>query len=264
MPQPTSKARLVITALFVDHQSPGEVAARYGVHRAWVYKLKARYEAEGEAAFEPLSRRPKTSPTAIVPDVGRPHPAGPKRTLRRRPGRRPETIAWHLQHHHGHRMSRSTISRHLTAAGLVTPERAEEVTEVLLHPLRGIDAQRDLAVRLHPLPAHPSRRPTRRRRRDHQLARRLHPLRPPRLRAPQDHHPDREGHLPRNRRSTRHPCIHPDRQRHGLHRPPGWHRTPRRTQRLRAAAPRLERGPEALPTQPPHHQPAWPNGSSRR
>ena len=26
-----SKARLVITALFVDHQAPAEVAARYGV-----------------------------------------------------------------------------------------------------------------------------------------------------------------------------------------------------------------------------------------
>ncbi len=57
-----SKARLVITALFVDHQTPAEVAARYGVHRAWVYKLKARYEAEGEAALEPRSRRPKTTP----------------------------------------------------------------------------------------------------------------------------------------------------------------------------------------------------------
>ena len=34
----------------------------------------------------------------------------------------PETIAWHLEHHHGHRVARSTISRHLTAAGLVTPE----------------------------------------------------------------------------------------------------------------------------------------------
>jgi hypothetical protein len=34
----------------------------------------------------------------------------------------PETIAWHLHHHHGHQVSRSTISRHLTAAGLVTPE----------------------------------------------------------------------------------------------------------------------------------------------
>jgi transposase len=43
-----SKARLVLTALFVDHQSPAEVAARYGVHRSWVYKLKARYQADGD------------------------------------------------------------------------------------------------------------------------------------------------------------------------------------------------------------------------
>lgn len=34
------------------------------MHRAWVYKLKARYQAEGATAFEPRSRRPKTSPTA--------------------------------------------------------------------------------------------------------------------------------------------------------------------------------------------------------
>jgi transposase len=60
-----SKARLVLTALFIYHQTPAEVAARYRVHRAWVYKLKARYEAEGEAAFEPRSRRSKTSPTAL-------------------------------------------------------------------------------------------------------------------------------------------------------------------------------------------------------
>jgi transposase len=31
----------------VEGQTPSEVAQRYGVHRAWVYKLKARYEAEG-------------------------------------------------------------------------------------------------------------------------------------------------------------------------------------------------------------------------
>jgi transposase len=62
-----SKARLVLTALLVDRQAPAEVAARYGVHRSWVYKLKARYQADGDAAFEPRSRRPKTSPTAIPP-----------------------------------------------------------------------------------------------------------------------------------------------------------------------------------------------------
>ena len=95
-----SKARLVITALFVDHQSPAEVAARYGVHRAWVYKLKARYEAEGETALEPRSRRPKTTPTETPQ-------ATVELVLRLRKqltdaglDAGPETIAWHLQHHH--------------------------------------------------------------------------------------------------------------------------------------------------------------------
>jgi len=117
-----SKARLVITALFVDHQTPAEVAARYGVHRAWVYKLKARYEAEGEAAFEPRSRRPKTSPAALAPEVVDLIVRVRKQLADAGLDAGPETIAWHLEHHHRHRVSRSTISRHLTAAGLVTPE----------------------------------------------------------------------------------------------------------------------------------------------
>src|SRR5215210_4726271 len=89
MPQPPSKARLVITALFVDHQTPAEVAACYGVHRAWVYKLKARYEAEGETALEPRSRRPKTSPSALSPEAVDLIVRVRKETDRRRPGRRP-------------------------------------------------------------------------------------------------------------------------------------------------------------------------------
>ena len=122
MPQPTSKARLVITALFVDRQTPAEVAARYGVHRTWVYKLKARYEAEGETALEPRSRRPKTSPAAIAPEVVELIVRLRKELSDAGLDAGPETIAWHLEHHHGHRVARSTVSRHLAAAGLVTPE----------------------------------------------------------------------------------------------------------------------------------------------
>jgi transposase InsO family protein len=117
-----SKARMVLTALFTDHQTPAEVARRYGVHRAWVYKLKARYEAEGEAAFEPRSRRPHTSPKAI-----------PTRTvdlileLRAKLTSAgldagPDTIAWHLAQHHQVKVSVATISRYLARAGLVVPE----------------------------------------------------------------------------------------------------------------------------------------------
>jgi len=53
-----SKAELVITAV---------AAAAYGVSKGWVSKLMARYRAEGEAAFEPRSRAPRTSPSATPP-----------------------------------------------------------------------------------------------------------------------------------------------------------------------------------------------------
>jgi len=122
MSQPSSKARLLITALFVDHQTPAEVAARYGVHRGWVYRLKARYEAEGEAAFEPRSRRPQTSPTALDPATVQLIVELREKLSTAGLDAGPETIAWHLAAHHKVVVSRSTISRHLARAGLVTPE----------------------------------------------------------------------------------------------------------------------------------------------
>jgi transposase InsO family protein len=122
MPQPTSKARLVITALFVDQQTPAEVAARYGVHRAWVYKLKARYEAEGDTALEPRSRRPHAFPAALAAEVVDLIVRLRKELTDAGLDAGPDTIAWHLHHHHGLRVARSTVSRHLTAAGLVVPE----------------------------------------------------------------------------------------------------------------------------------------------
>jgi transposase len=59
-----SKARLVITAVVVEGRSKSEVARDYDVSRYWVHQLVKRYQAEGEAAFEPRSRRPHTSPHA--------------------------------------------------------------------------------------------------------------------------------------------------------------------------------------------------------
>jgi transposase len=56
-----SKARLVIIAVLTEGRSQGEAARAYRVSQGWV----SRYRAEGEAAFEPRSRRPKTSPNAI-------------------------------------------------------------------------------------------------------------------------------------------------------------------------------------------------------
>nr|WP_230977477.1 helix-turn-helix domain-containing protein [Georgenia yuyongxinii] len=54
--------RLVLTALTVQHRSVKEVCDTYGVSRSWAYELLARYRAEGDAALEPRSRRPKPAP----------------------------------------------------------------------------------------------------------------------------------------------------------------------------------------------------------
>lgn len=52
-----SKARLVITAVTRAHQPVAQVAREYDVARSWIYELLARYREEGEAAFQPRSRR---------------------------------------------------------------------------------------------------------------------------------------------------------------------------------------------------------------
>ena len=116
-----SKARLVITAVIVEGRRPAEVAASYGVARSWVYELVARYRAEGETAFEPRSRRPRRSPTAITPAT-----IDLIVTLRERFASRgldagPETLRWHLEHEHQVRVSRATIHRYLARAGLIDP-----------------------------------------------------------------------------------------------------------------------------------------------
>jgi transposase InsO family protein len=117
-----SKARLVITAVVAERRKPSEVAAAYGVSRSWIYELLARYRAEGEAAFEPRSKRPKTSPRAI-PDTTVALITGLRKDLAGQGlDAGPDTIAWHLAHHHQIRVSPATISRYLGRAGLVTPE----------------------------------------------------------------------------------------------------------------------------------------------
>jgi transposase InsO family protein len=117
-----SKARLVITAVTVEKRPVGEVARSYGVARSWIYTLLTRYQAEGEAAFEPRSRRPKTCPSAISAETvdlivrlrkdlaGQGLDAGP------------DTIAWHLAHQHQLTVSAATVARYLAARDLVIPE----------------------------------------------------------------------------------------------------------------------------------------------
>jgi transposase InsO family protein len=117
-----SRARLVITAVVVEHRTVAEVSATYGVHRAWVYRLLARYRAEGDAAFQPRSRRPKTSPTATSQAVVELVVRLRKELTELGTDAGPHTICWHLEHHHQVRVSAATVSRILTRAGQVTPD----------------------------------------------------------------------------------------------------------------------------------------------
>jgi transposase len=120
-----SKARLVITAVTVEKRPVSEVAKAYGVARSWVYALLARYQAEGEAAFEPRSRRPKTSPAAISDGAADLIMRLRKELAGQGLDAGPQTIAWHLQHHHQVKVSAATVSRYLARAGLVTPAPAK-------------------------------------------------------------------------------------------------------------------------------------------
>ncbi len=99
-----------------------EVAASYGVARSWVYELVTRYRAEGDAAFEPRSRRPKTSPRAL-PDTTVELILQTRRELTSYGlDGGPETIAWTLKQHHGLRVGTTTIHRYLRRAGVVTTQ----------------------------------------------------------------------------------------------------------------------------------------------
>ena len=120
-----SKARLVITAVTVEKRPVSEVARSYGVARSWIYTLLARYQAEGEAAFEPRSRRPKTSPRAIPEATAELITRLRKELAGQGLDAGPHTIAWHLHHHHQITVSAATISRYLARAGLVVPEPAK-------------------------------------------------------------------------------------------------------------------------------------------
>ena len=116
-----SKRRVVITAVLAG-TSQSEVARTYQVSQGWISRLLARYKIEGEAAFEPRSRRPHTSPNATpaatvelvlrlrkeLTEQG--HDAGA------------DTIGWHLLHHHQTRLPRATIHRILVRNSAVVPD----------------------------------------------------------------------------------------------------------------------------------------------
>src|SRR6201996_1763399 len=120
-----SKARLVITAVTVEKRRVSEVARSYGVARSWIYALLARYRDEGDAAFEPRSRRPKTSPSAVSDETADLIVRLRKDLSGQGLDAGPHTIAWHLEHRHRVKVSPATVSRTLARRQLVAPDPAK-------------------------------------------------------------------------------------------------------------------------------------------
>lgn len=114
--------RLLITSVVVENRPFRDVATTYGVCPSWLYELLARYRAEGGAAFEPRSRRPKIVPRTTPAEVIDLILELREKLTTTGLDAGPDTIRWHLEHHHQLVVSRATISRYLTKAGLVTPE----------------------------------------------------------------------------------------------------------------------------------------------
>jgi transposase len=115
-------ARLVITAVVVEGRSKSEVARDYQVSRRWVQKLVARYRAEGDTAFEPRSRRPRSSPQRIGEWLEDQIVAWRKQLVDQGLDAGAETIAFHLRGVGIDLPAVSTIWRVLVRRGFVTPQ----------------------------------------------------------------------------------------------------------------------------------------------
>jgi transposase InsO family protein len=117
-----SKAKLVITAVVVENRPVSDVAAAYGVSRSWIYELVARYRDEGDSAFEPRSKRPRRSPNATTAETTELILEHRSRLTAQGLDAGPDTIVWHLEHHHQIRITRATVYRILRNADTITPE----------------------------------------------------------------------------------------------------------------------------------------------
>jgi transposase InsO family protein len=114
--------RYVVKAVVLEGLSVREVAAAHGVSRSWVYECLARYRAEGEQGLHPRSRRPRSSPSRLAPEIEDEIVALRKDLSGRGLDAGPHTIAWHLAQRRGEVPSVATIWRVLSRRGLIIPQ----------------------------------------------------------------------------------------------------------------------------------------------
>ena len=244
-----SKRRLVITAVLAG-TSQSEVARTYGVSQGWISRLMARYRVEGQSAFEPRSRAPKTHPRATADAVVELVLQLRKQLTEAGLDAGADTIGWHLTHHHRLTLSRATINRILIRHGAATPDPSKRPRSSYIRFEAEQPNETWQSDFTHYRLSHPDGTPGA----DVEiikLARRPLPLRTAHLGPRQGDCSGRPRNLPQSRRSARHTSINAHRQRHGLHHP--VRRRTRRQEPPRARATRPQRPAEEQQTQPPHH-----------
>ena len=234
-----SKARLVITALFVDQPDTGaEVAA------------PTACTAPGSTTSGPATRpraRPHSSPAPGARRPHRPRPrrdrradrAGPQGARRGRPGRRPRDHRLApAPPPPDHACPGSTISRDPGPRRAGDPG-AEQAAEVLLHPLRSRRSPTRPGSPTSPTTGSPAPTADPARTSRSSAGSTTAPATPcTSPRTPGSPAPIVLDHLPRSRCPARDSRIHAHRQRDGLHRPTRRPRPPRRQELLRGRAQR--------------------------
>jgi len=114
--------RYLVKAHLREGRSVAELARTHSVHRSWLYKLLARYRAEGEAGLAPRSRRPKSSPTAMPTALADEIVALRARLLAEGLDAGALSIQWYLGRARSAVPSTSSIVRLLRRRGLIRPE----------------------------------------------------------------------------------------------------------------------------------------------
>jgi transposase InsO family protein len=114
--------RYLVEAHLSEGRSVAELAAAHGVHRSWIYKLLARYRAEGDAGLVARSRRPHASPARIAAELDDEIVLLRKQLAEDGLDAGAVTIHWHLSRRHDTVPSVSSIWRVLKRRGFVTPQ----------------------------------------------------------------------------------------------------------------------------------------------
>jgi leucine-zipper of insertion element IS481 len=61
--------RYMVDAVVLEGRSPTELARTHGISRSWINELVARFRQGGYPALEPGSRRPRSCPHEVRPEV---------------------------------------------------------------------------------------------------------------------------------------------------------------------------------------------------